>query len=598
MIVPDPELPSSGEGLTWMWRHCCLQKVADAFSMKEEKGSKIVIDKYHWCLTRDAGNMTIAGPKESMIRRGGLMYSQFYMNNKRLYEAAKNFPWNDGDDTMAVMVLDPTYREALRATMGSKAVDDEMCRRSYNHSGRRYIMASRLTHNQSCSAREEHRMSLTLFEAVVAEWHGRGKPELRRSEDRIQYFVHSTATINTFSEMVALPIASWYQATLGMAERGMLGIDRQKLAVMQCFLLKAAWGNAPLSRSPLLWAKKHRGEDGKEMRVGLGLKECIEKYGFGWLPTGLFDWKENTFAAGMADQFPFPIRQLENHYQKRKGERTMMTNALQEIDQIAGRINVLDFNDRDEWKRTELLNWTSTRIMWQYHQDFWTALYESPHEFQGKECERKRQQELEDDCDDDTESDSESNRSQLHARRTKKRKRTTMKTAKVVKKKFPNPPGLIYSSVKAEIQEDLMPAGMGKAYSNRRDLFKLIFETPYEDITGQGWRHKPYLHCLRLLQRRLESDEYDSVIHRLRHLFSTRCHCIHVISRDRWLERVGRDKNKPGWIAFGRNGKRLDCSSHRSSLALKNGSSWLETRSMEQDRYWNVKIEDILELVK
>ena len=96
----------------------------------------------------------------------------------------------------------------------------------------------------------------------------------------------------------------------------------------------------------------------------------------------------------------------------------MMTNALQEIDQIAGRINVLDFNDRDEWKRTELLNWTSTRIMWQYHQDFWTALYESPHKFQGKECERKRQQELEDDGDDDTESDLESNRSQLHVRQT------------------------------------------------------------------------------------------------------------------------------------------------------------------------------------
>jgi len=274
----------------------------------------------------------------------------------------------------------------------------------------------------------------------------------------------------------------------------------------------------------------------------------------------------------------------------------MMTNVLQEMDQIAGRINVLDFNDRDQWRKTELLHWMSTRIMRQYHQDFWTALYKSPHEFQGKECERKRQQELEENSNDDAESDLDG--FQPHAHRTKKRKRSTIKTAKVVKKNFANPPGLIYSSVKAEIQEDLMPAGMGKAYSNRGHLFELIFETPYEDIAGQGWQDKPYLHCLRLLQRRLESDEYDTMIHRLRHLFTTRCHCIHVISRDRWLERADRDKNKPGWIAFGRNGQRLDCSSHRASVALENGSSWLETRSMEQDRYWNVKIEDILERVK
>ena len=83
MIVPDPELSNGKGGLTWMWRRCCLDKVAEAFAMKGEKGSEIVVNKYQWCLTRDAGNMTIAGPKGSMIRRGGLMYSQFYMNNKR-----------------------------------------------------------------------------------------------------------------------------------------------------------------------------------------------------------------------------------------------------------------------------------------------------------------------------------------------------------------------------------------------------------------------------------------------------------------------------------------------------------------------------------
>src|SRR5437667_7258915 len=65
-------------GHTWMWRSCCLDKVVEAFQMKEYKGSKIVVTKYNWCMTRDIGNITIAGRKRSMIRKGGLMYSQFY----------------------------------------------------------------------------------------------------------------------------------------------------------------------------------------------------------------------------------------------------------------------------------------------------------------------------------------------------------------------------------------------------------------------------------------------------------------------------------------------------------------------------------------
>lgn len=595
MIVPNRELQSSGKGFTWLWRHCCLHKMVEAFSMKEEKGSKVISVKYHWCLTQDVGNVTIAGRKNSMIRLGGMMYTQAYMNNKHLFEAAKLFPWNDGDDTMAVMVLDPAYREALRATMGAKAVDDETCLRSFNHSGRRFVMGSRLNYDRSCSAREEHRMSRTLFKAVIAEWNCRGNPELRPPETRIQYYVHPTKLVNEFSETVTLPIASWYQATLGMATKGMLGIDRQKLAITQCFLLKAAWGNANLRQNPLLWAKKHRDENDRELKLGLGLKETIEKSKFAWLPNHLFNWKENTFAAGIADQFPFPIRVLEGHYQKRKRERKLMTNVLQEMDQIIGRINVARSSTNNDNKRKECLKWTATRVMWQYHIDFWKALFKGPSEFKGKETERKQQQEVE---EEDAGSKPEGTR---RGHPAKKRKLTTIKNAKAVNKTFEDPPGprgLTYSLVKEVLEEDPMPAGMGKSYSNRLDLFQLIFQSEYDEITGQGWRDKPYIHCLELLRRRLNLEDHNFVLRRLWHLFKTKCHCIHVISRDRWLERAGKDKNRPGWIAFDSEGQRLDCSSFKSSRALQEGSSWLETSSMRDDRYWNMTIEDILEATR
>src|ERR1700724_2609753 len=123
VIVADKEMEERYGGHTWMWRNCCLDKVAEAFQMKEYEGSEATVTKYNWCMTRDIGNLTIAGKKGSMIWKGGLMYSQFYAMNKLQYDALKHFPWDDDDDTMALMVLDKGYLEAIRAAMGAKHVD-------------------------------------------------------------------------------------------------------------------------------------------------------------------------------------------------------------------------------------------------------------------------------------------------------------------------------------------------------------------------------------------------------------------------------------------------------------------------------------------
>jgi hypothetical protein len=168
VIAADMEMEERYGGHTWMWRSCCLDKVKEAFQMNGCEGSKIIATKYNWCLTRDISNLTITGKKRSMIRKGGLMYSQFYGMNKLHFDVVKHFPWDDGDDTMALMALDKGYREAFQATMGAKAVDMDICRQSYNHCGRRYLLGLRMNKDRSWGAREEHRMSLALVQAINA----------------------------------------------------------------------------------------------------------------------------------------------------------------------------------------------------------------------------------------------------------------------------------------------------------------------------------------------------------------------------------------------------------------------------------------------
>jgi len=583
VTVADKEMEERYGGHTWMWRNCCLDKVAEAFEMKGCKGSRVMTTRYNWCMTRDTGNLTITGKRRSMIRKGGLMHSQFYGMSKLQFDAMKHFPWEDGDDTMAMMALDKRYQEALRSTIGGKAVDINTCRQSYNHCGRRYLLASRMNYDRSWGVREEHRMSLRLVQAINSELHCRGDPELRRRESRFQFYVHPTRVVNAFSESVALPIASWYQETLGMAPEGMLGIDRQKLAILQCYLLKMSYGCSLLRQYPILWEKRIRniGEE-SHVKIGLGLKDIVQKYGFGWLPGSMFNWEANSFAMGIADQFPFPIRTLEKRYQTRRDERTMMIDILQEMDQATGRIKILVENQE---KRTFLLRWLATRVMRQYHQDIWDALYKSPFDFKGKESELERQKQER--MNEETESDGEEPR-------PRKRVLVTKKNAKVVKKRWEEPPGLTYASVKAELEEEPLPVGIGKLYFNRNDFFRLIFRSDKEQVKGQGWQNKPYLHALQAIELHLDPEDYRFIMRRLESLFNRTCHCIPNISRDRWLVNSGQSKFKAGWLAFDMNGDRIDCSSFKRDRAKESGSSWLNEKSMHEDKYWNITLDEAI----
>ena len=60
---------------------------------------------YHQNMLRDASSLTSVTPKLSQLRRGGLIYSQFYNSVKEITDASKCKPFeNDGMEDMA---LDP-----------------------------------------------------------------------------------------------------------------------------------------------------------------------------------------------------------------------------------------------------------------------------------------------------------------------------------------------------------------------------------------------------------------------------------------------------------------------------------------------------------
>ena len=252
---------------TWLWRHCCLDKMKDVFAMKDCKGSKILASNYNWCFTRDIGALTITGRAKSMIRKGGLVYSQFYLMSKLQFDSTKRFPWDERDDTMAAMAVNSTYQEAIRLIMGAKARHLPDCRESYNHCGRRFMLGVRTNDDKSWGAREEHRVTLALLMAMNEEFQSRGCPEIRLSNTRMQFYVMKTNVVNRFTECVTLPYARWYQEILGMVPEGLLGSDRQKMAILLSLLVKNSYSCTMIEKYPMIWERKVQHNGGVAWKV-------------------------------------------------------------------------------------------------------------------------------------------------------------------------------------------------------------------------------------------------------------------------------------------------------------------------------------------
>jgi len=598
IINLDKEQEQEGRGCTWLWRECCLDKVKKWFQVTGTKGSGVEAHRYHWCFTRDSGDLTLAGRARSVVRLGGLVYSQFYAMIKQQFDAAKHYPWDRDDDTLAMMALDEDYKEALRSVVGAQRVDMDACRESYNHCGRRIMLGVRLNDGRSWGVREEHRMSLNLLMSVNAELMSRGEPQIRAEGTRDPFYVHRTKTVNLFTEYVVLPLARWYQEILGMSPEGHLGVDRQKMSIMVALLLKNSYGSGMLRRYPMLWEQKNQSEgEDRRARLGLGLKKTISQYGFGWLPSELFDWKSNNFAPGIADNFPFPLRELQQRYESRRKSQGVMMKIMQDVDLLTGRLKAIeeDCNGEEEGQWRFWIHWLAVRIMRQYHEDVWHRLYQSPFEFRGKEMQRQKEVEI-------LRRKKEENESELSGEDvqkvppSKKRRRGEQgglkrKRSKGVPKEFRTIPLLTYQEVRKELCEKPIATGKGKQWTTRWALFQLLFypekvEQDVDDVGSQGWHDLPYLHGLNRARKELIDKALfrQTLYNDLRMLFDRYCLCIPSVSRDRWLAGDS-SKKKPGWIGFDQQSNRID------SPRQSEDSTWRTENRIDQDWCWDLSAE-------
>ena len=145
-------------------------------------------------------------------------------------------------------------------------------------------------------------MNLKLIKMIDFELYFKRYLKLRWKINRFQFYIYFIKIINIFSEIIILSIISWFQEILKMIIKRILRINHQKLAILQCFLLKNYYYNTLIYKYSFLWKKmikRKRNEDYDKIK--LELKNIIQKYEFEWLFNDIFNWEMNIFMTEIMD---------------------------------------------------------------------------------------------------------------------------------------------------------------------------------------------------------------------------------------------------------------------------------------------------------
>ena len=386
-------------GFTTLPRKCCLKDLVRKLNnlIPAAKGfTKIKGTYYTWGLTKDVASLSIDFHPRHPFREIGLSFLQIYPSHKNLFDCQSHYPYPLDDDSGVSLSLDGHSLKAIYSTVGRPIPDLGIGRSSWRHSGGRIGVALRSHSNRSLHTRMELRVTETLRRKICIEiqrrWRQReAQPvEVIPIEAGCPFYIHRTEVINNFMTASTQVPTRLFQEIVSLAPEGHLSIDHQKLLVQTFQYQKVAHSAVLLEKFKYLYNSSVRVkptrqelEEGIELReeLGLGIKETIESYGYGYIKHGRVDWVELNFSdSHIAERFPHPSHAL-SHVIAIPDDRRRLNDLLQEIDFVIGRLR----KERDEDFQEIQLEWLARRLVKQYIIDVTVYMINGPYDFANKE---------------------------------------------------------------------------------------------------------------------------------------------------------------------------------------------------------------------
>jgi hypothetical protein len=305
---------------TALWRRCCLDRRLEAMQRTAEvETGGFRVAKYHWAMHADAGSMTVEPNVKNPLGRAGLAYSQYYNSEKEMFDAAKNYPFDNKH--LESLCIDPQTVKMAQNAGGGKPTSRTRLIAAYLKSRDRTLQALEDGSNVSFGARSEHRINLQLLEhlyEVLSNSRNRGlESEVTLVKSTRPWYVIPTRTVNEFRTRNMLRFTLAFERLVAKSPKDYVAFHVSKSLLMMLRCVKLAVSSSLIRDSQALWKTEIPATETLPQRVGMGFEESLKRSRFVWFRPEVMDWARLTFQRDLRRQVMFGDNSFYSKYRVR-----------------------------------------------------------------------------------------------------------------------------------------------------------------------------------------------------------------------------------------------------------------------------------------
>ena len=363
----NPEAATSEKAQTYLWQRCCLKAYLEwLYDGKVPKSNQNI---YHNVMLRDACDMTSLTPRRSRLRRGGLLYSQFYSLTKEAIDAAKTFPFHNPG--LAALSLDSRLRGSADNIVGSSRRSGVIIGQAYLASKRRCHYSLLGSSKKSFGIREEHRISWPLFLSLMRQLRSMDDNKIGFCAREPPSYVWPlrTDTLFHFIWRNVDKFTTGFELIRARSQPGTTTWEQTKMMEMFLRCLKFSSSSHDYSREGAIWwSRRERplGTTGKtQVWCGLGFSRTLERYGYCWFEPRI-DWSRLVFFPDVTDHVLFGTSTLQTQYLRTGGHVRHFFDITRRVDLALSWLNI---HRGEELISDRILDWLVHLCLQQFRLD-------------------------------------------------------------------------------------------------------------------------------------------------------------------------------------------------------------------------------------
>ena len=306
-----------------LWKKCCLDSYYN-WCRDGDESNPCKQMLYPTAMLRDTVSMGVEPGVNSQLRARGLLYSQFYGSVKEVFAAGNQYPFtNTAIETLA---LDPQLRKTWQHVGAGLSHDPVALMKAYLYAKARCYYGIQGSMQKSFGVREEHRVSVALFNAIdrQLETLNLRQQRIAPASEELPYTTHPTTTVLSWYRWNINKFCVGFEMVYSLSGRQWVTWEHTRMMLMFLRCLRFSYGSGHPKEAAGCWrdvryAPSSDAPDGFRRIEGLGFQVTMPQYGYSWFLEKI-DWETMTFKAPHGQYMLFNNPSMQHAYHARYGQ--------------------------------------------------------------------------------------------------------------------------------------------------------------------------------------------------------------------------------------------------------------------------------------